>query len=215
MPGYELLRELVGAEVLVPAQLVEFARGGELRAEPLDQLVDVGLEDAGVVRAPVQVGEVDLPSLGQLGRGGERGFPGHRSLGRTFPVRAELPMLLGGRPLDLGDVLQQEATPSAPLESDGEDRPLEAVADHASLLQDLDLLRMGPDEVEDLVVGGLGVFQERCEGRDRLAAPGRGVDEEGSPATGSLGHGGDQRLLSRRAGTGRGASPRPWMQWST
>jgi len=56
------------------------------------------------------------------------------------------------------------------------------VSDRTGLLEDLDLLGMGPYEVEDLVVGMDRMFEERSESGDGLAAPGRSVDQEGPAA---------------------------------
>jgi hypothetical protein len=58
------------------------------------------------------------------------------------------------------------------------------VADRGHLPQDLDLLSVAPDEVEDAVIGGLRVLQQRGERGDRLAGAGRGADDERPPVPG-------------------------------
>ena len=193
----ELLRELVRTEVLLATEALELGRVRKLGTEPLDQSLEVGLEDPGVVGAAVQVGEVDLTSLGQLVGRGQRGLPLHRPFGRPLSVGAELAVLLRSRPLHFGDVLEQEATAGAPLQADREDRPFHAVRDRPGLVEDLDLLGVGPDEVEDPVVGEGRVFEQGGQGRDRLAAPRRGVEEERPPTGRERAHLPEDRLLAR------------------
>ena len=177
---HEPLRELVGAQVLLPGELVEIAGVGELASEPFEDGLDVRLQDPGIVRAAVEVGEVDLPALGELRSRDQGRLARHRPLGRPLAVGAQLPVLLRGRPLHLGDVLQEEAPTGPTLQTDREQGPVEPVGDRSRLVQDLDLLRVRPDEVEDLVVGRLRVLEEGCEGRDRLPTARGGVDQEGS-----------------------------------
>jgi hypothetical protein len=95
-------------------------------------------------------------------------------------------VLLRGRPLDLGDVLEEEAASGPPLEPDRDDRTLEPVGDGPGLMEDLDLLGVGPNEVEDLVVRRRRMLQQGRERRDRLSAPGRGVDQEGASPVGQF-----------------------------
>jgi hypothetical protein len=125
-------------------------------------------------------------------------------------------VLFRRRPLDLADVLEQEAAARAALQTDREERSLEAVGDRPGLVEDLDLLGVRPDEVEDLVAGGLGVLEQGGERGDGLAAPRGGVDEERSPAGDDLADLPEDRLLARSdpvgkqdggtAGRGRGRS---------
>ena len=84
---------------------------------------------------------------------------------------------------------------------------LEPVRDRSGLLQDLDLLRMGPNEVEDLVVSRLGVLEKGGQGRDGLAGAGRGVDQERAPGTNDLVEGTDDRLLARTQPVGEQERP--------
>ena len=193
----ELLGELVRAEVLLPAVGLKLVRKGELRPEPLDESVEVRLQDPGIVRAAVEVGEVDLPALGKLGRGGERGFPLEHPLGRSLAVGAELAVLLGGRAFHLGDVLEEEAAARATLEADREERLVEAQRDGAGLVKDLDFLGMGLYEVEDLVVGPHGVLEQWREGGDGLPAARRSVHEQRSPALPDLRDLAENRFLTR------------------
>ncbi|MCI4342892.1 MAG: hypothetical protein L3J92_02075 [Thermoplasmata archaeon] len=53
-------------------------------------------------------------------------------------------------------------------------------------MQDLNLLGVGADEVEDLVVRRGGVLEERRERGDRFPAAGGGVDEEDPAPFGDL-----------------------------
>ena len=96
-------------------------------------------------------------------------------------------MLLGGRPLHLGDPLEEEAPALATLEPDREDRVVETVGDRADLGEDLDLLGVGPHEVEDPVVGRLGVLDQRGECGHGLAAPRGSVDQKCAAVPGELG----------------------------
>jgi hypothetical protein len=106
-------------------------------------------------------------------------------------------VLLGGRPLHFRDVLEQEATAGPALEADREQRAVEPVGDRPRLVEDLDLLRVGPYQVEDLVVGRLGMLQQWSKGRDRLAAPCRGVDQQGSAPLGDVRDLGQDAFLPR------------------
>ncbi|MGA8663796.1 MAG: hypothetical protein WB809_01825 [Thermoplasmata archaeon] len=71
------------------------------------------------------------------------------------------------------------------------------MGDRPHLVEDLDLLGVGPDQVQDLVVGGRRVLEQRREGRDRLPAPGRGVDEKGAPPGREVADGVEDQVLAR------------------
>jgi len=85
-------------------------------------------------------------------------------------------------------------------------------------VEDLDLLGMGADEVEDLVVGRGRVLEERRERGDGLPAAGRGVDEEDPAPFGDLRYLSEDAVLPRpdsvgeqvgRLGGGSGTRRKP------
>jgi hypothetical protein len=73
---------------------------------------------------------------------------------------------------------------------------IETVGDRPGLLEDLDLLGVGPHEVDDPVVGRLSVLQQRRQGRDGLPGAGRRVDEQRASRPGDVYDGADDRFLA-------------------
>jgi len=71
------------------------------------------------------------------------------------------------------------------------------VGDRPGLVEDLDLLGVGPNEVEDPVVRPHRVLEERSESGDGLAAPGRSVHEERAAPLSELRDLAEDRFLPR------------------
>ena len=99
-------------------------------------------------------------------------------LGRPLAVGAEMAVLLGGGRTDAFDALEEEAPALAAGKPEREERSLASVRDRPALPEHLLLLGVRADEVDDAVVGGLGVLEQRSEHADGLAGAGRRLHEE-------------------------------------
>ena len=177
--------------------LLELRIRGGLAREPLDQVLDVRLQYPGIEGAAIEVRQVDRGRLGKLRRGDDGEIPLERSVGRALAIRAELPMLLRRRAGHLPDVLEQETAPAAALEARREDGMLEPVRDRPDLAQDLQLLGRAADEVQDAMVRGFGVGDQRGQHRDGLPEPAGCVQEQGPAGPAEQRHGGHDPLLTR------------------